>query len=40
MTALPENELQAARREAWEDTIFELAVLTVLIAMVWVVLRL
>ena len=25
-------------REAWKDTIFELAVLAVLIAMVWVVL--
>ena len=40
MTTLSENELQASRREAWEDTIFELAVLAVLIAMVWVVLRL
>jgi len=40
MTTLSENELQASRREAWEDTIFELAVMAVLIAMVWVVLRL
>ena len=40
MTTLSENELQASRREAWEDTIFELAVLAVLIAMVWVVLSL
>ena len=27
-------------REAWKDTIFELAVLAVLIAMVWVILSL
>ena len=27
MTTLSENELQASRREAWEDTIFELAVM-------------
>ena len=40
MTTLSENELQAGRREAWEDTILELAVLAVLIAMVWVVLSL
>jgi hypothetical protein len=40
MTTLSENELQASRREAWEDTIFELAVLAVLIAMVWVILSL
>ena len=39
MTTLSENELQASRREAWEDTIFELSV-PVLIAMVWVVLSL
>ena len=39
MTTLPQNE-QASRREAWEDTIFELSVLAVLIATVWVILSL
>ena len=40
MTTLSENELRASRREAWEDTIFELAVLAVLIAIVWATLSL
>jgi hypothetical protein len=33
-------KLQASRREVWENTIFELAVLAVLIAIVWVILSL
>ena len=39
MTTLPQNE-QESRREAWEETIFELSVLAVLIATVWVILSL
>ena len=40
MTALSENELQESRREARKDTIFELAVLVALIAIIGVVLNL
>jgi hypothetical protein len=40
MTTIPGNELQESRREAWKDSIFELAVMVVLIAIVWVVLSL
>ena len=40
MTTSYENELQESRREARKDTIFELLVLVVLIAIVWVVLSL
>ena len=40
MTTMPESEPQEISREAWKDSIFELAVLVVLIAIVWVILSL